>query len=276
LKQATDTAVSEEIRRDRQVTDIIRTGARAEGDVNFELSYGSFDKLLEGALMSRWVTAGDAVGVDLLENGTTPISYTLEKQFSDVTEFMSFTGMRVGQLSLSVRPGSILTGTFGFQGKIGAAAGVTVGTGAAIAAPSTEVMNAVNNIGTITEGGVAFADVMGIDLTIANNLRQQPALGSLSGIGVGLGRCVVTGTVEAYFRTRALYQKYLSFAASALTFKVTDTAGNAYTFRILRLKYTDSDVVAGGNDQDVMVRLPFQGLRDAGSDSSIQIARKAV
>lgn len=273
LKQATDTTVSNEIRSDRQVPDVVRVGARAEGDVNFELSYGTFDELLEGALMSDWVPDGVEVGTDLLENGTTPKSYTLERYLADVAEYQSFKGMRVATLGLTFRPGSILTGKFGFQGKIGDAGAATVGTGAPVAATTTDVMNAVDNIGAITEGGGAAANILGIDLTLTNNLRAQPALGSLSGIGIGLGRCVVTGTLEAYFATRALYEKYLDFVASSLSFAVTDAAGNAYGFTLPRLKYTDGVVVAGGNDQDIVARLPFQAIRDSSSDATFQISR---
>lgn len=273
LKPETDGTTSSEIRSDRQVTDWIRTGERAAGDVNFELSYGTFDNLLEGALGARWVVDGGGLGIDLLENGTVPISFTLEKHLADVAEFLTYRGMRVGRLALSVRPGSILTGTFAFAGKNETTAGVTAGTGAAVAATTTPVMNAVDNVSLINEGGAAFADVMGIDLTVENNLRQQSALANLSSVGVGRGRCVVTGTIEAYFRNRTLYDKAKNAAASSLSFTLTDSAGNAYGITIPKLKYTGREVTVGGNDQDIMVRLPFQSIRDAATDASIQITR---
>jgi hypothetical protein len=47
---------SGEIRSDRQVTDLIQTGSETAGGFNFELSYDSFDELLEGALWSNWST----------------------------------------------------------------------------------------------------------------------------------------------------------------------------------------------------------------------------
>lgn len=273
LKAAMDGVTSNEIRPDRQVTDWIKTAERAEGDVNFELSYGSFDKLLEGTLMSRWVTDGGGVGIDQLENGTTPISYTLERQYADVAEFMAYRGMRVSQLTLSTRPAAILTGTFGFMGRDELPAGATVGAGAPVAATTAPVMNTSDNLNTVTEGGLAFGDVMSIDLTINNTLRQQPAIGTPYGIGVGLGRCVVTGSVEAYFRTRTLYEKARNSTASSLSFKVTDSAGNSYTITVPRLKYTGREAPAGGNDQDITVKMPFQGIRDPATDASIILLR---
>src|SRR5882672_3003882 len=50
------TAQSEEIRNDRQVSDIIRTSVNATGDVGIELSYGTHDDMLEGAFFNDWTT----------------------------------------------------------------------------------------------------------------------------------------------------------------------------------------------------------------------------
>ena len=51
LASETDITVSNEIRDDRQKSDIIRTGRRASGDVGFEFSAEQFDELLSAGLM---------------------------------------------------------------------------------------------------------------------------------------------------------------------------------------------------------------------------------
>lgn len=57
LKQDTTVVTSEEIRSDRQIADIIRTGVGASGGVDFELSYGTFDDYLQAVLFSAgWST----------------------------------------------------------------------------------------------------------------------------------------------------------------------------------------------------------------------------
>lgn len=52
LKQDMNTTISEELRSDRQISDIARIGVSASGSINFELSYGSFDTFLQAALLS--------------------------------------------------------------------------------------------------------------------------------------------------------------------------------------------------------------------------------
>ena len=56
LKQDMATTISEEIRSDRQISDVARIGLSASGGINFELSYGSHDDLLKAALFddSGW------------------------------------------------------------------------------------------------------------------------------------------------------------------------------------------------------------------------------
>jgi len=58
LAFAIQTTTSQEIRSDRQVTDLVQTGASASGGYNFELTYNEHDRLLQGALMGTWLVYG--------------------------------------------------------------------------------------------------------------------------------------------------------------------------------------------------------------------------
>jgi hypothetical protein len=58
LAFAIQSDTSKEIRSDRQVTDLIQTGANASGDINIELSYAEFDPLLEAVMQSVYTVFG--------------------------------------------------------------------------------------------------------------------------------------------------------------------------------------------------------------------------
>jgi hypothetical protein len=58
LKYAIQTTQSQELRSDRQVTDLPQVGAEANGDIGFEFSYGEFDSLLAAALQGSWSQIG--------------------------------------------------------------------------------------------------------------------------------------------------------------------------------------------------------------------------
>jgi len=346
---------SNEVRSDRQVTDLIQVGAEASGSIDFELSYGAHDGFLAGALFSDWgppvaisvsddiaasntsgaftstvtdfMAAGIVVGQwlrvsgfaassgandgyyqvtsvaanslgvspapaadeaaaglsiaiqgSVLRNGVTESSFTLEKAFTDIGKHIAFTGMVANNLSLSIQTGQVLAGSVTFMGQSAAIADATVGTGMPVAASTNAVMNAVNNIGEVREGGTVLAGTVlsSLSLELTNRLRGIKAVGSLGNVDVGAGRCAVTGRVSIYFSDGAWYQKYLAGTETSLSFRVQDGAGNAYVVSLPRVKLTGGDVRAGGNDQDVMAEFDLQALRDPTTDCTIQIDRFAA
>ena len=351
LNFTANTEVSEEIRSDRQVADIIRTGVESGGDVGIELSFGAHDDLFEGALYNDWTaeldsdtaspiannftvagspdgtvisagspeegaiafldsltigafiqisdsilsptndtftrvtansgagsvtvspalasTGGDTFRIreSHLRNGTTLKSFLIEKAFTDIVEFITFTGMRVGNAQINIATGSILNGQFSFQGETATAQSTSVIAG--LVSPETQevaandVFNAIDNIGNILINGVADPTVCftEVSFTIEDNLRNQPCIGQLENTGIGVGRTNISGTLSAYFVNRNLYDDYLSFATSSVSFTAT-LGGNTYLFDFPSIKFTNGEVVAGGNDQDVLVTMEFTAKRD--------------
>lgn len=364
LTQNTQTATSEEIRSDRQVSDIIRTQIGAGGDVGIELSYGSHDALLAGALYDDFSTEVNETGLSIdivipspedntatlivsggspdplrnvvvgqfiqlggsaasptndgyykvtakgtgvsphtltitpapssaetinpatlkgtfIQNGVTRKSFTIEKLFSDLSplEYQLFTGMRIGSMDLTITPGAIISGSLSFQGKQLTASSTSVAAGGTQAVSTNDVMNAVDNITDILVDGVPVSDqaacFTNVQFEVNNNLRDQPCIGSLALGGIGIGRTNVSGTIEAYFRDRALFEKYLNFNTVAVSFRAT-LGGNSYLFDFPAVKFTSGQVVAGGNDQDVLTSLNFEAKRDATSGFMVAINRFAA
>jgi hypothetical protein len=234
----------------------------------------------DGALVSESATPAITIKGTMIRNGTTETSFTLERYHSDITQFFSYTGMVPDKMSMSLKAGDFLTGSFDFKGKQETLAQATVGTGTANAATTTTVMNAVNNVAHIMEGatlatpsGVYFQS---LDYSVANNLRGLTAIGSLGAVDVGYGRCDVTGNVNAYFVDEALYDKYIANTSSALSYRVADGAGNSYIFTFHNVKFSSAKANAGGNNQDVMVNLGWTAIRNSTYNCTIQIDKFAA
>lgn len=350
------TTKSVEIRSDRQTADLIQNSAEAGGDINFELSYSTYDDFLKAALYSagwsttiaissatiaasetgnvftstdaafatgnvnagQWievrgftdtasningyhlVTAvvetqitvastlgsealGDTVtiGGSYLRNGTTESSFFLEKAHSDITQFFKYSGMVPNVLNLSVAADSIVTGSFSFTGKAEALAQATGGDGSPTAATTTAVMNAVANVGQIMEGSTLSAIsaslfIQSIDFSLTNNIRPIRAIGSLPAVDLGVGSLDLTGTMNTYFLDNTLFDKFLANTDTGLSFKIEDTAGNAYIFTFHRVKFSSDTVDAGGIDQDVMENIGFTSLRHATYNCMIQVDKFAA
>lgn len=271
LDYTVETTKSNEIRSDRNISDLTVVGFTASGGFNFELSYGTFDELLAGALMSTWAT-------DVLKNGTTETSFTIERSHEDLTKFFTFTGMEVNTLSMTASAGAILTGSMDFMGKACTVSGASAGTGAATDATTTDVLNAMNNVGTITEGGSALSGVFINELSfnINNNLRSLKAIGTTGAADMGMGNFDCSGTLNCYFANTDLYTKFINGTASSLSFNTTDAAGNYYTFSFPNIKFSSDKINAGGINGDVMEQLGWTALYDSSEGCAMSITRHSA
>lgn len=223
--------------------------------------------------------AGDAITMvgQYIRNGTTRTSFTIEKEFEDITQFEVYTGMIPSDMELNIEADSILTGTLTYLGLGHTLQQVTAGTGTVTAATTTDSMNAVANVLKIVEGGDVVSDcVQTASISLTNNLRGIRCVGSLPNADVGVGRVDVTGSLEIYFENETIYDKFTAVTASSIAFVVEDVAGNAYVITLPRIKYTALEATAGGTDQDVVLALDFQALRDSTTDATIQIDRFAA
>jgi len=354
LKSSINTVTSETIRPDRNVADIVKVGGGASGDLGYELKYGDWDELFEGAFQSNIVSTlvsaalasayfsgpgihiadgssasdvvvgqfvrianasttgnnGDyrvtAVSVAAsgnilyvadassgaaaaftselfksttqlrgkrLRNGTTSKSYTIEKEFSDVsTTFSRYAGMRVGSMSMSIQSRAILSGAFSFVGKSQAAASVTLAS-TSNAASTNPVMNASGNVGRVWEGSDVISGVSfkAISVDLNNNTREQDVVGSDALAGVATGRCEITGSLSAYFENNDLVNKFVNGTATSLRFQVDDSDGNSYIVTIPKVRLTDLTVTAGGSNTDIMADVTWAAMVDDSGLYAIQL-----
>ncbi|MEZ0231899.1 MAG: phage tail tube protein [Methylophilaceae bacterium] len=220
-------------------------------------------------------TANLKVSSARLKNGVTQSSFTIEKEFADIVQFISYRGMMPSQMTLDVQSGSFAGGSFTFLGKDSAQAAVTVMPGTKGASLSYPVMNSVNNVSNILENGAALANtfIKSLSLSLDNGLRGQDAIGVLGNVGIGNGNLNLSGSMDIYFADAALYQKFINNTDSSLSFRLSDSAGRGYVFTLPRIKYSNAQIVAGGMNQDVMVSLSWQAIRHPTSGTTIIIDR---
>jgi len=333
-----ETQRSEEVRSDRQTTDIVEVGKSADGGFDFEASAGAHDIYLEGMMnedfstdsafsaatvdaavgdnsfndsgsgfptvvAGQWirvagfstnptnngwfevvsfaagkivVTGGtlitEAVGDTItitdstLANGTTKKSFTLEKFFSDITQYYAVPGSRVDTLSLSVQSRQKVTGSFAFMGKGGSIAATTAGSGAYGAATTAPVLNASANVARILEGGAVLGAgvyVQQLDIEFANNLRGVDGVGSVDSVEIGVGRFNVTGSMSVLFENEVMFNKYLNHTASAINVAIEDVNGAGYMISLPNVYYTNGDVTGVGNDDEITADLEFEAIMHA-------------
>jgi len=264
------TVMSDELRYDRHVTDLILVGQEVKGDVGFELSEDSYDEWLAAAMCSTWST-------NVLKQGVLKPSFSLEVGFEDWSpvQYLQYKGMRIGGFDLGFAFGEVVKGSFNWQGNTALQSTTSLrGTGTApLAAPTTEVMDASAGLTAVTiDGGAPVGAIKRINIKLENNLRPIEGVGSATPTGISYGRGVLTGSLEMYFESAAMYTKLLAGTTAALSWTVAKNA-KSYQFTIPKLKFNSGNPPATGVDTDVMINLEFTGLYDGTALSNLVITR---
>lgn len=262
-----DSFESAELRADRAITDVKLGNKQSGGTIDFELSYENFEDLIEAVLETSDTLD---VATDVIKNGTTMTSYTIEKSWPNNSVFQRYTGMFANTFNLNIASNSQITGSIEFIGK-GYETDTAIITGATYTEPTQGGLFDSYN-GVLKEGGVTIGYVSSLSITLTNNLE---ALFSLFDEGVSDvidGRCSVTGSLVVYFENSTLFDKFANETESSLEFTLTSGTTNGYTFNFPRIKYTSADMPVSGEGA-VMITMPFTALHDETEDCTIKITK---
>lgn len=204
---------------------------------------------------------------DYMRNGTIEKSFSVELEYAGLAtpEYEYYRGMEVSAMNFDMNAQEILKGSVSFMGR-DATIGTSRFSGATtVAATTNDVMNTSSHIGSIREGGSVVTGpnyVTSAKLAIENNLRMQTAIGDAAAIGIGVGRCNVSGTLSTYFGSSALLSKLRANAATSYDFRVQDPSNTrAYIFDLPRIKFTSGNPEVSGVDTDMMIELGYQAIR---------------
>ena len=211
--------------------------------------------------------AGETVTLkgSMIRNGTTQKSFTLEKNFSDITQYLGLTGMVANTFNLNIESQQKTTGSFGFIGKQGVLQQTAFGTGANGAASTSKIFSVGSHIKNIRENAAALGDAYAktLNLSLTNNIRPQDAVGHIGAVGVSAGTVGVTGQLTAYFENELLYDKFTNKTDTSLDYRLEDAAGNAYIISLPKVNYSDGEIVTPGINEFLVVNLPFTCILDS-------------
>jgi hypothetical protein len=174
---------------------------------------------------------------------------------------------------MSLALDSIVTGSFSIMGATPSIAQASVGTGNT-PPTTTEPFNCVNMVTALREESLALGKVVGVDLRLARALRSKREIGALNPFDIGVGRLLVSGSIQQYFEDDGLLDAWFAHDERSLEIQLTDSAGNDLLTHIPRLKYVgEPEVTNPGVDSDRIARVDFEGFADADDDALIRFTR---
>lgn len=232
----------------------------------------------EGVGVISAALVGARLSSSVLVNGNQRKSFTLEWNQTDIGQYLQYRGMRPNTMSLDLKVGSIITGSFGFFGQTHDITQATALPGTSAPSHDGDVMNAVTDMGVIAVGGQNLlaggtSFVSGLTFNVNNNLRGQKALGVFGNVGVGYGELAISGTMECYFQDHQLYKQALDGVGTSIAFGMADGEGGGYLIEMERVKWGSGALSPGGKDSDVMVNLPFDAFYSDALQRGIRITR---
>lgn len=277
LAMTKESLQSEEVRDDRQIADFRHGAYQTGGDISIELSYGSFDDLLEAVLGGTWAVDSPVAGTDRLTAGTTRRSFTVERFFGDILSadkpYHRFTGVEMNTLALQISANAMVTGTIGTVGQNFATDTVAIAGATYPAASTTSPLDSFT--GVLKDGGTAIAVITEIQLNLDNGLEARFVVGSKASIRPSIARSNVSGQITAYFEDSTLLDKFINETESSIEFTLPDGAGNQYKVTLPRIKYNGGQPDVDG-DGPITLTMPFQALLDATTGTNIIIDRTAA
>lgn len=224
--------------------------------------------LAAGSLVAAQTGATLTLNTKYIRNGTTLKSFLIEKKFSDITQFLHYRGQIVNQLALSCTAKQKITGSFTLIGAKGVApSGVTIGNGTPTAKTTDPIFRAGANVGALLADGAAItAGIRELSLQLGNNLRGRDVINSKEWASLGMGNFDVTGAINAYFVDATLLTKYYAHTALALHHGFVDDLGQLIAFTYPKIQFTEGDPEISGQNEDVMLNLPFRAVYGGASN----------
>jgi len=205
------------------------------GEIAAEVSFASFDDLIEAAMQGVWAA-------DELVIGSTERSFAILERHTDISADYVYRGSRVATMNIAAPLGDKATITFGMLGT--KAEAYTVPGGATFASATTSDMMVTTN-GSFTEDGDAITYATEWNMTLDNGMEAAFSLFQREAYCVTNGIASVSGTMSAYLKDGTLWAKVLNETETSHTV-VLEEGADSYTIELPKVRYTQGQKQVSG------------------------------
>lgn len=204
----------------------------------------------------------------MLRPGSTLISSTFERQWTDISLFELFTGMVLESLEMRMASEAVITGSATYVGKEAPVPAGTSAIGTVAAAGTKDVAATVEALRGFREGSLAADSayrLTEIALSLSNATRLKREATSLTPFDIGLGIIDVQFTLSIYLSGSGLHTKYKNNTLTPISFRIEGpgASDSDYIFTAPSCRITDLSNPITGNSEDGFVNATFMAETDA-------------
>jgi len=263
LTQTVEELESDEMLPGRHMAESRSGVSSVAGDLEAELTYGTFDILLEAAFHGTWTD-------NVLKTGAVRRKFAVLKENEDIGRMQIYRGCEVGTVTIDCPLQSKIGITFSLIGTKEEAYVFDADT-ESFAEPTETVMMTTFE-GSLFEGGTGLNHATALNVTLENGMEAIYRLFSRDAYDIKLGRINVNGSLSAYIEDDRLKEKYRGETKTSLVVTLTD-GDNAYEISMTRAKLTSSSEEGSGDDP-IIQSYDYRAFNDSAVSSEITITRK--
>ncbi|ENW81300.1 hypothetical protein F909_02591 [Acinetobacter sp. ANC 3929] len=260
LSENISTEQSNEVVDSRFRQGAAETEAEVTGQLEFELSLGTFDLFLSVLAFNNWAANGISFG------GGVRKSLTLVKVFEDVGQVFIYRGVQVNTGEITIQTTGKITGNFGLVGSSFTRQQVNPVVNP-VAASSRPVVS-MPNVEKLLINGLSIqgkACLQSLTITFNNNLEAIRCIGSGKYTPEFYLEKMMDIDVSANFMFSATSAAWIDAIKSrdvfTLGFDITDSKGSKYSLNFPQLEVMEANHPDGGGDDIITVDINFAQVR---------------
>ncbi len=224
-------------------------------------------------LVNETVAGTTTIKGAVLKNGTTAKTFSFQRAWADISQYMQFSGVKADSFSLNISTNQIVTGSIGLMGRTPANTTSTVWS-ATTAAASTVSYNSLDHLDMILIDDTAVTnDLTGITFNMSTNATRREAIGEIDSAGVIQNSVSIGGTLTEYFTDDTLLTKNIDFDNFSLAFVLNDEDDNAYVIHMPYCVPKSGKPDNGGLDSQITISHGFDATYDATLGYTVSISR---
>jgi hypothetical protein len=203
-------------------------------------------------------------------NSTGQDSYTFQRNFGDIGDYIVLTGMSVDSINLEIGLDSMVTGTMSLIGKDISTATSAISGSSVSAETTTEAFDTYT--GTVYENGATGACFTSLSLNMTNNISRNYCVFSDTVNSLTYGKFRLSGSASMDFQDLTYYNKFIDETVTSASFVLTDPDGNSYWCYIPRMKYTAGNPDTSG-EGSVALPLEYQAYNSAAANCTFMMQK---
>lgn len=228
---------------------------------------------LDGTAMTT-EAEGDSVTIALAGQitytpgtGQTDDTFTAEEWFSDISLSRTFLGLRVNTMNVNATPDSMVTLSFDLLGKDAETPTGSRYFASPSAVPAEGTMSSASNLSLGLLGGVKTCKINSLQITLNNNVTQEPTIFCPAIGGSSRGKVMVSGSVTALIEDDTYLELFDQETETTFHAIFAAQDGEVVSFFMPRFKINSASVDDG--EKVLIVTANFEALEYVGANTGV-------